>query len=589
MFKSVIIFPLLLCWFSIAAIAQTPKMRRVCRDATTTDNILFFYPVEDTCSLFKQYYVWARNGPSGSFSILDSIQNKSADNYRHINANPGIPTLWYYFIQSIDSCGPTYSVYSDTLLVDIIPPDTVFIDSVSIDILNNQVQVGWKYNNSPDFLNFVLYRVGNGGIYTSLTPGGTRDTFAIDFGTNPQVVAYDYDLLSRDSCTNPQVFAINPHRPVLLNRSIDTCLKTVQLNWSGYKGWPTKITYIYENTDGGGFNLIDSIPPSIYSYQKPIELGRSYIYYLRVFADTGFVISSSSNAVSFTTRLRIDPDTLWLKAVSYKDNGQNPIEVSIVVPNNADVSKVDIIRRFGDNSVTNTGFTGNTDAFIWSDISAENLYYTYQARAFDLCNNAAGYSNFGNNILVTTTITGNDVVIHWNKYLGWYNGVENYKVYKAVIDNLDIINFEEIGEVGGSDSSFVDKNGMISIGKMGLYFLIKAKQLGASPWSESVTVNSNYVRVLGETTIYIPNAFVPSGVNTHFTFKGSFLDYKKSSLVVYDRWGGIVKNIQDMTTGWDGTDNNGLACPVGVYYYQFTIFDLDGKEFKKTGLVSLLN
>lgn len=589
MVKKILFFALTILGFGANLCADSPKMRRICRDAASTDNLVFFYPTNDTCSLFQQYFVWARNGPTGPFLLLDSIQNKSIDTYRHINANPGIPTLWYYFIESVDSCGPDFSKYSDTLLVDIVPPDTVFIDSVSIDILNNEVQIGWRYNKSPDFLNFVLYRVDGLGIYTSLTPTGTRDTFRIDNGVNPQTIAYDYDLLSRDSCTNPQVFAINPHRPVLLNRSIDTCLKTVTLNWSAYKGWPTRITYIYENIDGAGFQAIDSLAPGVFGYSRNILLGKSYTYYIRVFGDTTVTLSSSSNAVSFTTRLRIDPDTLWLKSVSYQNSGVNPIDISIEVPNNADISKVEISRIYGSSSNTFVGFIGNTNTFVWSDLSAELLPYTYQARAFDLCDNPGGYSNFGNNILVMASISGNDVLLNWNKYTGWQDGVEYYNIYRAIVNDPDNIEFIEIDEVLGTDTTYLDLSAMSSMGKQGLYYLISAKQLGSSPWSSSSEVNSNFSRVIGETKIYIPNAFVPGGVNTHFNVKGSFLDYPISSLVIYDRWGGLVKSINNISTGWDGTDASGNPCPVGVYYYQFTIFDLDGKEYKKSGLVTLIN
>jgi gliding motility-associated-like protein len=68
-----------------------------------------------------------------------------------------------------------------------------------------------------------------------------------------------------------------------------------------------------------------------------------------------------------------------------------------------------------------------------------------------------------------------------------------------------------------------------------------------------------------------------------------FIDYRKSTMQIYDRWGGMVANLQDITDGWDGRHMNGNMCAVGVYIYEITIFDLDGKEQKKRGTVTLLN
>jgi gliding motility-associated-like protein len=565
--------------------AQPPELRRVCRSGV--NNILFFNPSTDTCTLFQQYYVHARNGETGLFQIIDSIPNKQSQEYIHTNANPGAPTLWFYFIQYVDSCGPQYSMFSDTVVVDIVPPDTTLIDSVSIDIANNRVQIGWKNNTALDFLNFFLYRIDGGGIFTELT-GGTRDTNWIDAGVNPRTNAFTYDLLSRDSCTNPQIFGINPHRPMLLNRSVDTCNKTTRLFWSAYIGWPVRTHYIYLDT-GTGFFLRDSVSGNSQEYIMPIRLGVEHRFYVRAFADSGMIHSSSSNDVTFTTRLRIDPDSVWLQNVSFQNNGNLPISLKIGEPRPSDILRIDVLRTQGDNNSIVTIPPPYTLPLTWNDLDAEESKYSYQVKMVGLCSLENSESNNMSNILLSAVEEGNDAILTWENKHPWEKGVLDYELYRAVVDNVNVINYTLVQKIPGNINVFRDIDGVLLAGREGLYYLIKAIQNSGSPWGGGEVSYSNSTRVTGNITVFVPNAFRPSGVNRVFKPSGMFIDYRKSTMQIYDRWGGMVANLQDITDGWDGRHMNGNMCAVGVYIYEITIFDLDGKEQKKRGTVTLLN
>src|SRR6478736_6097285 len=89
--------PIILLLLSSVLWADTPvTIRRVCEDAR--DNHLYFTPSSDPCSAYFQYKIWGRNGTSGPFVLIDSILTKSQDEYIHVDASPGIPTNWSYFI-----------------------------------------------------------------------------------------------------------------------------------------------------------------------------------------------------------------------------------------------------------------------------------------------------------------------------------------------------------------------------------------------------------------------------------------------------------------------------------------------------------
>ena len=58
---------------------------------------------------------------------------------------------------------------------------------------------------------------------------------------------------------------------------------------------------------------------------------------------------------------------------------------------------------------------------------------------------------------------------------------------------------------------------------------------------------------------------------------------------IYDRWGGKVIDILDITNGWDGKNSSGEYCSVGVYLYNIKIIGTNGTEQKKSGLVTIID
>ncbi|MFM9984483.1 MAG: gliding motility-associated C-terminal domain-containing protein, partial [Flavobacteriales bacterium] len=78
----------------------------------------------------------------------------------------------------------------------------------------------------------------------------------------------------------------------------------------------------------------------------------------------------------------------------------------------------------------------------------------------------------------------------------------------------------------------------------------------------------------------IPNVFTPNGdsENDVFEIRG-VLDFPRSTLLIYNRWGNLIEEYSSYGNNWNGAD-----CPEGVYYYIFQ--RSDGKNFE--GYVHLL-
>ena len=108
-----------------------------------------------------------------------------------------------------------------------------------------------------------------------------------------------------------------------------------------------------------------------------------------------------------------------------------------------------------------------------------------------------------------------------------------------------------------------------------------------SELSTDVNVRRDYCQA------FIPNAFSPNGdgVNDRFTVPGSRSGEWIRSLQVYDRWGMLVYQGEDIRVGtaegWDGLIHSRPA-PVATYVYMIIIEHFDGSQSLYKGEVSLI-
>jgi gliding motility-associated-like protein len=87
--------------------------------------------------------------------------------------------------------------------------------------------------------------------------------------------------------------------------------------------------------------------------------------------------------------------------------------------------------------------------------------------------------------------------------------------------------------------------------------------------------------------IYIPNVFSPNGdgINDKLYVHGNNITYLE--FYIYNRWGELIFNTNDLDHGWDGTYNLKNCDPAVFYYYAKVMFN-DGTEKSKKGNVTLI-
>jgi gliding motility-associated-like protein len=105
---------------------------------------------------------------------------------------------------------------------------------------------------------------------------------------------------------------------------------------------------------------------------------------------------------------------------------------------------------------------------------------------------------------------------------------------------------------------------------------------------------SVFLRVIRDINIFIPDAFTPDldGINDKFTVFGSSRLARILSLQVFDRWGNLLYNGQDLPPsdpryGWDGSFKGQRMDPA-VFAYLTRVLTSDGQTLTFSGEVQLL-
>ena len=103
------------------------------------------------------------------------------------------------------------------------------------------------------------------------------------------------------------------------------------------------------------------------------------------------------------------------------------------------------------------------------------------------------------------------------------------------------------------------------------------------------TVRST-LHVNGEYTFYAPTAFSPDadGKNDEFIIRATSIDFDSYLLQIFDRWGEIIFESNDITNSWNGTTKSMELVPVGSYNWMATFKDMNSVKHIKNGSVTVI-
>lgn len=99
------------------------------------------------------------------------------------------------------------------------------------------------------------------------------------------------------------------------------------------------------------------------------------------------------------------------------------------------------------------------------------------------------------------------------------------------------------------------------------------------------------IRIDGDLIIYVPNVFSPNndGINDVFLPRGTYIDSKNFSLKIFNRWGDLVFETDNLNEGWDGNIGFDKLKHTNIYYWQIELKDKAGQNHLLSGSVTLIH
>jgi hypothetical protein len=230
--------------------------------------------------------------------------------------------------------------------------------------------------------------------------------------------------------------------------------------------------------------------------------------------------------------------------------------------------------------------SSNTLNYVDTDVDVANYSYSYRARIIDSCGKQGVVSNVAKTILLSIQkdAVRNINYINWSPYSEFNGEVIGYAVYRGIdgiftdvpitVQNSNLRSFED-------DLSTYEFTGKVC-------YYVDAIE-GSNIFNAPERARSNVACEVFEPLIYIPNAFLPGGINSTFQpvlTNFSPIDYR---FTIFDRWGQAIYQTDSPEGAWDGTISfSGELAETGSYIYMLVLHDGNGVEIVKRGFVTLL-
>jgi gliding motility-associated-like protein len=542
------------------------------------------------------YHIW-REFPTGNWVLIDSttaltFQDEVTFCDEFINYRIEIADTI-----SVDSNGVATICYSVSNVdgdqfQDITPPPIPVIDTVTVDNTTGNASIVWDANSAFDTEGYIIY-METGGVFVPIdTVWGRLDTTYTDLVNNPCNSSITYAVQSIDSCYNADNMS-DPHNTIYATVSQTPCVEEVNLTWNDYINMlPGLGGYnIYVSQNGGTKTLLTTVGSTVTSYtDNNVLMDNDYCYYIEAFDD-----NNTKTSTSCITCIRVEmpaqPDFLYIKTATVEND--DFVTVKLHTDNTVNVQEYQLFRSTDGITFTQVATLppAATQEIIYNDYTAGFRFdsYYYQAVVVDSCGYAADTSNIARTILLNI-ITNQNVktnTLTWNDYEGFDGTPSTYNIYRKIDNTLDPLPISVHPPMSGT---YTDDVGAFPTSSGNFRYFVEAVEGPGNQYGLSEISLSNEVMALMEPNIYVPNVFRPaSSIIENRTFKpiGVFIPLHGYTLQIFNRYGQMLWQTQDINEGWDGMyDGNEVADGVYVYLVKFT--SATGELFEKRGTVTLL-
>ena len=544
-------------------------------------------PLVSQTPTMSDYYQIYREFPSGTWTLIDSVPYGL--NFYKDTIDICQAFLSYQIVLANQPCDFVSNAPGDNF-EDMLTPDIPIISAVSIDTLSNLLSISWNQNTQPDTYGYVIYTYDNNGFLFELDTvwgiSNTNYSYSPDISLSPLT----YSVAAFDSCYTPALpptfqtsAKADVHTTMFLETELFICNNEVNLTWSPYIGWNSVGNYeIWGKIVGESWTLFGTTTNTTFT-ASVIGL-EDYCFFIKAVSPSGNYSFSTRSFISIIAPTQ--PVFHYLKVATV--NG-NQVELRHLVDASGGVTAISFERLNSSGNfeeLIQIPVTSNFVNYIDVDVDVDKYSYTYRARIIDSCGRPGIASNIAKTILLT--IQKDDArmlsYLNWNAYEDFNGSILGYNLYRG----LDgVFTGSPLATLSSAERSFEDNLDSLEFtGKV--CYLVDAIE-GDNIFDLSEFSRSNMACENFEPILYVPNAFMPDGINKIFYPVISNFNPSDYNFAIFDRWGQVIFQTNELTEGWDGTINiSNKMAETGMYVYMITMHDGNGIEIIKRGHVSLL-
>ncbi len=566
------------------------KMRRACLNkGDSTVTLLWFKPT-DNCNTFTSFSIYGREDALSVFKYLGGSTNFSLNSTQtKINNQKN----WEFYLVYSKACNGTDSIYSDTLIIDDQQPFNSSIDSVSVELVSQKTIIGWSKSASNDVAGYIIYNyTGNTFVSFDNTKGTqSKDT---DPSRDPSKKHYDYSIAAYDSCGNLSLIS-STHATMVLSNKYSECSRSIDLTWEAYTGWGVNNIEnytVYMNLNNTGYVPIVTINGNVsrkFTYNFT-HFGDTYCFYVRA-KKTGQNITSSSNISCLGTYSIIEPSKSYIAKASVELEN---VEMTFVTQVGTSLTKINIYKAEDNNGFSlwkTINTSGGTLNIIDNQVKVHNKNYSYYFTTEGNCINLIfDSSQICKTILLKLNMQAlGSQNLAWNNYTLFKKNTEKQELLLTNTPNASKSSPWNTINTFNPNIIIANDQSMFSTTMQQLCYCIRAIENPINQfYKRQDTSYSNIECVTADPIVYFPNAIQINGFNTVFYPEGVFLDYTRSSFQIFNRWGQLLFETNDIKGGWDGKLIDGEYVEEDIYAYSATIIGINGKELNFYGTVTVL-
>ena len=495
--------------------------------------------------------IWTQIGTTQQTNYQDTIRSSICNDtiyykIRVLHTYPNVNLIMH------SSSAPSGAWFTDPY-----PTTPCTLDVVTVDTATQNIILSWQASPDPDIMGYFICQ-GSPCMALDTVWGQYNTTYTCTTRSSDSINAFR--LYAFDSCFSASALT-DPYNNVVLQMQSQHCSREIAFSWNEYINMPGGVGQytLFLKYDNAPYRAVATEPSSSRSLSYTIPAGvRQVKAYLQI-SSNGNTRRALSNIKTFDMMTVDTADFIYTLGVSVSENC-DALQLRFLTDTHFAATGYNIYRRAEVGSFqmirTIPPSANPIVDVVDNDVDLSAHRYTYYISVWDECELIEKSSNRVRQIYATINSNEGTNTISWNPYDGAGNLV-NYNLLRKTE------NEPSWTPVATTQSCSVDDN-TTQYGRV--WYRVEAEYINPQSGHRCFAL-SQIVEYHGEPTVWVPNVFTPKRDNNNrFLPKTMFVKTEGYTMRIYNRFGLLVFETNDINQPWDGR-YKGEIVPSGSYVY----------------------